>query len=147
LRDDGWGCESPLPKATPKPARTPAKEYSRPELSRVSVGLEADDDSFAPGPSDRFGMSVVCAKIPSGSMRISEGGHAVVDCGFGISIPPGYRVRVSGVVPGLAAEVHDTGRFRLSLVNLGGETILNDGQQIGLIWVEPVCYFDWTQRG
>jgi hypothetical protein len=147
LRDDGWGCDSPLPKAKPKQAKTPAKEYSRPELVRVSVSLEVDDPSFAPSPSDQFGVSTVSARIPSGSMRLSEGGCAVVDCGFGVVVPPGYRVRASCLVPGLLVDVHETNRFRLSVVNLGDETILNDGQQIGSIWVEPVCFFDWTRKG
>jgi len=147
LRSDGWGRESPLPKATPKPPRTPAREYSRPELSKVSIVLKADDEAYAPGPSDRFGMCGVSARIPSGSMRIPEGGSAVVDCGFGVSTPAGYRIRASSLVPGVLVEVHETDRFRLHVVNLGGETILNDGQQMASIWVEPVCFFDWIQRG
>jgi hypothetical protein len=146
LRGDGWGFESPLPRATPKPPKTRAKEYSRPEMTKVSVVLDADDASFAPAPSDQHGMSKVSARIPSGSLRISEGGSAVIDCGFGLVVPPGYRVRASGLVPGLLVEVHETSRFRLRVVNLGDETILNDGQQIGSIWIEPVCFFDWTQR-
>jgi hypothetical protein len=147
LRSDGWGCESPLPKAIPRSPRTPAKEYSRPEISKVAVALDADDPAFAPERSDRFGMSKVSARIPSGGMSVSEGGVALVDCGFGLSLPAGYRVRATSLVPGLLVEVHEVERFRLRVVNLGGETIMNDGQQIGSIWIEPVCFFDWIQKG
>lgn len=146
-RSDGWGCESPLPKATPRRARTPAKEYNRPEVQRVSVGLEVDDPYFSPSPADPNGFSRVRASISSGSIVIPEGGQAVVDCGFGMGLPPGYRVRASSLVPGLMVEVLDLRGFRLSVVNLGAETILNDGQEIGSIWVEPVCFFDWIQKG
>lgn len=146
-RVDGWGCDSPLPRATPRRARTPAKEYSRPSVERVSVGLEVDDPFFSPSPSDPNGCSRVRARIPSGSIVIPEGGHAVVDCGFGIGLPPGYRVRASSLVPGLIVEVVELRGFRLSVVNLGDETILNDGQQIVSMWVEPVCFLDWIQKG
>jgi len=147
LRSDGWGRESPLPKAMPKPVRTPAREYSRPELSKVSIALKVDDEAYAPGPSDQFGMSKVSARINSGSTRIPEGGSAVVDCGFGLVVPLGHRVRASSLVPGVLVEVHELEQFRLHVVNIGGETILNDGQQMASIWVEPVCFFDWIQRG
>lgn len=147
MRDDGWSRDAPLPKARPRHAGTPAKEYSRPSIERVSLGLEVDDPSFSPSPSDPNGLSKVFAKIPSGSIVISEGGHAVVDCGFGMGLPAGYRVRATSAVQGLIVEVAGIRGFRLSVCNLGGETILNDGQQIGSIWIEPVCPFDWIQKG
>lgn len=69
-----------------------------------------------------------------------------MDCGFGMGIPPGYRVRTTSLVPGLLAEVAGLREFSLNLMNLGGETILNDGQIVGLIWIERVCFFDWNLK-
>ena len=147
MRDDGWKCDSPLPKASPKPARTPAKEYNRPDISRVLLGVEAEDPSFAPTPPDSSGFSRISVRIPSGSLLVPEGGSALLDCGFGAVVPMGYRVRATSLVPGLLVEVVETKRFRVNVVNLGGETILNDGQRIGSIWVESVCFFDWAKKG
>ncbi len=146
MRSDGWGRESPLPKANPLASGTPARDYSRPEVARVSVRLEADDPSFAPGPPDRFGSSEIYAKLPAGSMMVPEGGSAVVDCGFSLSLPPGYRVRAASLVQGLFVDVQETDRFRIRVMNLGAETILNDGQRICSISVEPVCFFDWDRK-
>lgn len=146
MRDDGWGREPPLPKARPRQAETPAREYNRPELERISVGLEVYDPSFAPSLSDSNGQCKVRARIPLGSMVVPEGGQALVDCGFGMGIPPGYRVRTASLVPGLLAEVAGLREFSLNLMNLGGETILNDGQIVGLIWIERVCFFDWNLK-
>lgn len=146
MRDDGWKCESPIPKATPKLARTPAKEYNRPDLSRVLVGLESDDPSFVPSPPDSSGFSKISVRIPSGSVLMPEGGSVLLDCGFGAVVPVGYRVRATSLIPGLFVEVVETKRFKVNVVNLGRETILNDGQRICSMWVEPVCFFDWAKK-
>jgi hypothetical protein len=146
VRSDGWGYDPPLPKAKPKATKTPAKEYSRPGISKVAVALKIDDPSFAPGTSDRYGMSMVFARIPSGQVRISEGGSVVIECGFGLELPPGYRVRVSSLFANLFVEVNNLDMFRLHVTNLSDETILKDREQIGLIWIEPVCFFDWIHK-
>lgn len=146
MRDDGWEVKRHFPKAIPKFPATPAKNYSRPEICRVSVILEADEPSFAPSSTSDDGSATVFANLPSGGLALPHGGSAVVDCGFSVTLPAGYRTRVTSAVAGLSVDVVDSKRFKLSVTNLGEETTLKDRGAIAMLWVEPVYFFDWITR-
>lgn len=147
MRDDGWGRESPLPRVRPKASRSPATEYTRPRIERVALALRSDSDEFRPAACDSEGRSTFVANIPNGELRMPEMGSAVVDCGFGIEVPMGYRAMASSIVPGVVLEIVESKRFKVSVVNLRGETILRHGEPIGRLWVEPIYFFDWETRG
>lgn len=143
---DAWKRESPLPRAKPKTIGTPAKGYSRPEVAKVAVVLEADSEEFKPSPCDQEGSSGIVANIPGGEMVIPHGGSAVIDCGFGMNLPAGYRCRVKCYMSALVFEVVELKRFKVHATNLGGETILRHGDPIGRIWIEPVYLLNWITR-
>lgn len=147
MRDDGWRRESPVPRAKPKSVCTPAKDYARPKVLKVAVELKSDSDEFRPSPCDQEGSSGILANIPDGEMVIPHGGSAVVDCGFGIKMPPGYRCRVKSYKSSLVFEVVDLKRFKVHATNLGEETILRHGDPIGRLWIEPVHFLEWITRG
>lgn len=146
MRDDGWEIDRTAPKVTPKYPSTPAKNYSRPEISKVSVALEADEQAFVPSPSGKDGSASIYANIPQGDLTISGGGTAVIDCGFTLTLPVGYRCRVSSVVPGILLDTVDSKRFKINATNLGDETNLKDRQVIGRLWIEPIYFFEWVTR-
>lgn len=147
MRDDGWRRESPIPRATPRPARSPASDYARPQVERVALAIKSDSDEFRPSPCDSDGSSTILANIPQGEISMSEGAVATIDCGFSIEVPMGYRCRVSSLVPGVFIDTVESKRFKVSAVNLGSETILRHGEPIGRLWVEPVHFFEWVTRG
>lgn len=146
MRDDGWKVEKTAPTVAPKMVSTPAKNYSRPEISKVSVVLEYDDPDFAPVSHGTDGSASIFANIPDGSLTIPKGGSRVIDCGFTVSLPAGYRCRVSSAVNGILIDTVDSKRFKVNVVNLGDETTLNDRDAIGRLWVEPVYFFEWITR-
>lgn len=146
MRGDGWSVQNPYVRAIPKVPASPAKNYSRPEISKVSVLLEADDKAFIPASLGVDGSAVIIANIPSGSLCLPRGGTVVVDCGFSVVLPPGYRCRVSSRVPGLILDTVDSKRFKVNVTNLGDETNLNDRDPIGRLWIEPIYFFEWITR-
>lgn len=147
MNGDNWSVDPPVPRAAPRMPSTPAKEYYKPEVSKVSVALDADEDCFVPSPLARDGSAPLTANIPGGGVDIPKGGSVVVDCGFSIKLPVGYRCRVSSVVPGVLIDIVDCKRFKVNAVNLGDETKLNDREEIGRLWVEPVYFVEWITRG
>ena len=146
MRDDGWEVKSPFPRVAPKAPSTPARNYSRPHISKVAVALEVDELHFSPESTSGDGSAVAFANIPSGSIVLPHGGTAVVDCGFSMTIPPGYRTRVSSAVSGLVVEVVESKRFKVTVINVGSEAILEDRGAIARLWIEPIYFFEWTKR-
>lgn len=138
--------DDPAPRAFAKISRSPAKNYHRPEFFKVAVELKADEDAFLPSEASADGSVEVFANIPSGKLLLTRGSSAVVDCGFSMTLPAGYRSRVSSCGPWLLADLVDSKRFKLNIVNLGGDTILNDRDPVGRLWVEPVYFFEWIER-
>jgi len=145
--DERWRPDPPLPKVFPRPPMTSAKEYARPEISKVAVSIETDADEFMPRQCGRDGSATIFANIPSGELVISKGGSSIVDCGFSVEMPAGYRCRVSSLVVGVVLDSVDSKRFKVNVVNLADQTILKDRQAIGKIWVEPIHLFEWITRG
>lgn len=146
MRNDGWKVEKQGPTVAPKIASTPAKNYSRPEISKVSVFLEVDSPEFAPSSNGLDGSALIFANIPDGTLVLPRGGTKVVDCGFTVSVPAGYRCRVSSNLHGVILEAVDSKRFKVNVINLGDETTLNNRDAIGRLWVEPVYFFEWITR-
>lgn len=147
MREDNWKSDPPIPRAVPRSLTTPAKDYSRPSVVKVAVAIKGDSEEFLPTACDASGACEIIANIPSGETRMTEGSMAVIDCGFSIETPPGYRCSVSSLVPGLILEIVDAQRFKVNAINLGQTTILKDRDVIGKIWIEPVHFFEWVTKG
>jgi hypothetical protein len=126
---------------------SPAKGYSGSCVEKVAVVIKSDEAEFSPSPCDPKGFSEIIANIPSKEIVMVEGSTTIVDCGFSMELPAGYRCMISSCVPGLILELVDSKRFKVNAINLGGETILHDRETIGRIWVEPVYLPEWINRG
>lgn len=147
MRDDKWRVDPPGPRANPRLPESPAKGYSNPELFKVAVAIESDEADFMPTSCHSDGSAQIVGNIPSGSVVVPEGGSLVIDCGFSVEIPKGYRCRVTSSIGGLFMEVVDSKRFKVNAINLGSKTMLLDRKPIGRIWIEPVHFFEWIKRG
>lgn len=147
MRKDNWKSDPPIPRATPRSSPTPAKDYAMTSVMKVAVSVKGDSEKFIPMVCDPSGACEIIANIPSGQMKMTEGSMAVIDCGFSIETPPGYRCSVSSLVPGVMLEIVDSQRFKVSAINLGQTTILKDRDVIGKIWIEPVHFFEWVTKG
>ena len=147
MRDDKWKSDPPIPRAVPKASLTPARNYAQPQILKVAVSLKSDSQEFAPSSCDPSGACEIVANIPSGEIRMEEGSTTVVDCGFSMETPPGYRCSVSSLIQGVILELIDAQRFKVSAINLGQRTILRDKDVIGKVWLEPVHFFEWITKG
>lgn len=146
MRNDNWEVKPPRLKVAPKIQGTPAKNYFGPSISKVPVVLEADSDEFRPAGVFPDGSAEIFANIPSGGITLPRGGQEVVDCGFSVVLPAGFRCVVTSSVPGVLIDLIDCKRFKVTAINLGGETNLKHGEPIGRIKVEPIYLFEWIVR-
>lgn len=147
MRNENWSTSKSKIYVSSRLPPNPASGYSRPDIRKVAVEVECDDDEFIPVYEPGCDHANLLANIPSGSLRIASGGTVVVDCGISIDMPPGYRCRVSGGVPGLFIELTDSKRVKVHVFNAGDEVVLQDRQMIGKISVEPVYIFEWITKG
>lgn len=140
MSQDIWKDERPV-AASPRLSRSPAKNYYAPELKSVGVKIEFVDPFFEPKPQAQDGKSAVFANLPNKSCIIPKGGQFILDCGFSLIPPTGYRVNFSCCILGMISELVESERFKVNLMNLGEETILSNKQQVGKMWLEPIYFF------
>lgn len=127
--------------ASPRLSRSPAKSYYAPELKNLDVKIEFVDPFFEPRPQAQDGKAAVFANLTNESCIIPKGGQLILDCGFSLVPPAGYRVSFSCCVLGIISDRMESERFKVNLMNLGEETILNNKQQVGKMWLEPIYFF------
>lgn len=147
MRNENWSTSKSKIYVSSRLPPNPASGYAKPDIRKVAVEVECDDDDFVPAYDPGCDYANLIANIPSGSVRIAGGGTVVVDCGISLDMPAGYRCRVSGSTPGLFLELVDAKRIKVHAFNAGDEVILQDRQIIGKIWVEPVYIFEWITKG
>lgn len=140
--------EKPKNKAAsirPLLPRSPAVEYSSPTLHQVAVEVASDEKYFLPSCEGASCISEVCANIPS-NLVLSQNSSCVVDCGFSMKLPAGYKCRAESLNPSLFVSIVECPRFKLNVFNVGETVRLIDRQKIAKIWIEPVYLFEWIVR-
>jgi hypothetical protein len=115
-------------------------DYVRPEIRKVAADIHADDEFFLPRCSSSDGRAEVFANV-SESIELEHGAMAMVDCGFEMSLPAGYRISACGISERLFISLADTKRVKVSVFNSGSKCILQNRQPIAKIWIEPVYFF------
>lgn len=131
--------------AKPVQPRSPAFDYFNPDIRKVAVEVVSDGSDFTPSCEGSSCVSEVFANIPSG-LDLVHNSSCVVDCGFSMKLPAGYKCRVESLNPSLFLSVVDCQRFKLNVFNAGDTVRLKDRQKIAKIWVEPVYLFEWIVR-
>lgn len=146
-KNDYWSTESRV-KVSSKLPRSPATGYLSPDIKKVSVQIESDEDDFMPRYSlEDSGRADLVANIPSGEILFSEGGSDILDCGLSLEVPAGYRLCVSSSVHGFFMELVDSKRIKIKVFNSGGECALRHKQKVAKIWIEPIYFFEWIPKG
>lgn len=147
MKNENWSASKSKIYVSSKLPNSPASGYSKPDIRKVAVDIESDDDDFVPRYSLGGTAAGLLANIPSGSLKLTTGSTAVLDCGISLAMPPGYKCRVSSNISGLFFTILDSNRIRLNIINVGEDLILSHKQLVGKIWVEPVYFFDWITKG
>ena len=145
--DNKWSSKDNRVYASPTLPRSPATGYNKPDLKKIAVSISSDEIDFVPSYPAGSNEADLLANIPSGTLLFSKGGCNVVDCGFSLEVPVGYRVRVSSLLDNLFLNLLEASRIKVNAINLGEELILHHKQKIGKIWIEPVYFFEWIMKG
>jgi hypothetical protein len=146
MKNEYWSTKGSAAHVSSKLPASPASGYSRPEINKVAVSIDFDDEDFVPNYSEGSSADLL-ANLPSGDLALPPGGSEVVDCGVSLKIPAGYRICVSSSIPGVFFNLIDSKRLKLNVFNAGEKAILRHKQNIAKIWIEPVYFFEWITKG
>lgn len=124
----------------PVSIKSPAQDFFQPSLKRVGVKISSDEPDFVPMCEEGSDHAFVFANIPA-NLILSENASFIMDFGFSIELPPGYRCRAESLLPSIFVSSVDSSRFKLTLFNAGTKVVLKHKQKIAKIWIEPIHMF------
>lgn len=138
---------------TPIMVKSGAKEYVQPSFSKVVTEVDAEDDLFIPEISENGSAKLRAnlSEYESGFVSMAYRTTVEIDCGFSITIPPGYRAVVNSI-PSMASRglvVTNTpniteGRVKVYLTNVGKEIVkISHTDQFAYMTLYPVYGFEW----
>lgn len=142
-----WSIKESKACVVPKIPKSQALEYVSPDIKKVAVIISSDEPEFIPAYSSDKNTADLLANIPDQRLVLSKDSSAVVDCGFSVEIPIGYKICVSSSLSGVFLNLIDDKKLKVNIMNFGQKLILQHKQKIGKIWIEPVYFFDWIQKG
>jgi len=128
------------------------------ELSVVSTDIVVDDPMFIPQyKTEDAACADLVANIKEGKIIIPHRKIALVDCGFSMAIPKGYKAEIvarsglasQGLIVGNSPGQIDPdfrGRIKCILINVGNVNpiIINHGDRIAQIYITPIFKFNWN---
>lgn len=141
-----WSSNESLVRVSSKLPSTPAMGYIKPDLRKVAVEILSDEEDFIPKYSDN-NTADLFASLKNGDLRLATGSSDLVDCGFSIEIPAGYRICVESCISNVFLNLIESNRIKVNIFNFGKELILQNKKKIGKIWIEPVYFFEWITKG
>lgn len=135
----GRGAMSPV-------LRSPAKEYSQPELKKATAKVDADDPVFV--PKQEGGVYIL--KAQNGA-TLPHRATVAIDCGVDIQLEPGWKLVVNSLPKwaekGLIVTnsgVLSEGRIHVYVTNVGKEIIVIEPKDnIAQMTIEPLFLIDW----
>lgn len=143
---DNWTTIDTKAFVSSKLPKSPATDYVRPEIKKIATIISSDHEDFTPVYSEDKNEADLFSNIPKG-LVFSKGAQHVIDCGFSLEVPHGYKICVSSTISGLFLNLIDSNRIRVNVINFGEEVMLQHKQKIGKIWIEPVYFFEWITKG
>lgn len=147
MRSDNWKIEKPNMKISAKLPASPAKDYVRPEIRKVAVEIVSDEEEFIPAYAHGCNSAYLLANLTVGELDLISGSSTLIDCGFSLKVPPGYRVEIASSISGLFLSRCDSERMKVNAINVGENLTLHHKQEIARIWIEPVYIFEWVTKG
>lgn len=142
-----WSAKESKACVVPKIAKSQALEYVSPDIRKVAVVVSSDDPDFIPTYHSDKNTADLLANIPDQRLVLSKDSSVIIDCGFALEIPAGYKICVSSSLSGVFLNLIDDKKLKVNIMNFGQKLILQHKQKIGKIWIEPVYFFDWIQKG
>lgn len=136
--------ESKLPNCS-------ADKYFCPEINKIKTEIFCDDSYFLPNYSGSHGANIY-ANLTEDFVKINNFGTILIDCGFSIKIPAGYKVCSSlnehlsskGLFINDNCKSNEKSKFKINLINLGeSQVTIHHKENLGILWIEPIYYFDW----
>lgn len=127
-----------------------AKDYYTPSITKIATKIHPDNADFIPSYSKGSSSADIRANISEGKIYLYKNAYAVIDCGFSLEIPPGYKMSAHtdcdilkrGIF--LRDIINEDKRIKVLLINNGDSVfIINHKDIIGKISIEPAYYFEW----
>lgn len=143
---DNWSIKDSKIFVSSKLPKSPALGYVKPEIKKVAIKISSDHEDFIPTYSEDKNAADLFLNTPK-ELIFPKGSQEIIDCGFSLEVPAGYKVCVSSVISSVFITLIDSSRIKVNAINFGEEIILQYKQKIGKIWVEPVYFFDWIKKG
>jgi dUTP pyrophosphatase len=135
---------------------TPANNYFKPNLIKINTKIKADEEEFIPKYQTADSVCAdLLANLQKEQIEIVSGGCYVIDCGFSMELPRGYKACIAsrsgwaskGLIVNNAPGQVDSdyrGRIKICVTNISQNTLtIKNKDRIGQIWIEPVYFFDW----
>ncbi len=144
-----------------KPDKCPAKDYHSPSFHKVETNITPDSEKYIP----TYGLGSTEADLFANlekEISIGSSSCLVVDCGFSLDVPTGFRIKIDSNInlknKGVLAnhfldescynkksDLHSGIRIKVSLINISKESItIYKDDKIATISIEPVYVFDWN---
>lgn len=136
--------------------QSPADNYFKPNLIKIVTKIKADEEDFIPKYQTKDSVCAdLRANLDKDTLEIASGGSCLIDCGFSMELPSGYKACIAsrsgwaskGLIVNNAPGQIDSdyrGRIKICVTNISQNTlIISNKDRIGQIWIEPVYFFDW----
>ena len=121
--------------------RSPVRHYQPPMLHNIATKIVVDDMQFLPKYQDNAAYADLMA---SHDIQLAAEGTAIVDCGFYMEIPSGYKVVVRSKTSLHVVEWENSHAFEVTVYNPGpSEQEREWGSVFAQMHLEPVYRFDW----
>ena len=128
--------------------RSPVTNYASPMLHDVVTKIVVDDMQFLPKYQEN---SSYVDLMSSEELRIPVNGTEVIDCGFSIEVPAGYKVvverRQSHIEDGPILQIvrwESSHKFKVTVHNAGyKERVVRWGSVFAKMHIEPAYKFNW----
>lgn len=144
-----------IAKAKPVVKDSLAASYLNPNLYSVATKIVVDDLEFLPRYQTAGAACVDLKAYIKEKITLPHRCTEVIDCGFSMQIPPGYKACVSArsglaskglIISNSPGQIDSDyrGRVKVIATNVGKEIIvIEPGFRIAQMWIEPVYTFDW----
>jgi dUTPase len=143
-----------------KPAPSSAKDYHLPYFNKISTKIDPDSNEFIPSYDSNSSEADLFANLDSKEKIIGSLSSLVIDCGFNVEIPSGYKIKIAsneflkncGI---LADQFLDEScynnssiRIKVFLTNISKDPVtIKKNSKIARISIEPIYIFEWLTRG
>jgi dUTPase len=150
--------KKPKGKVSAVAKKSLAEKYTTPNIFTIATEVSAEETLFLPVYKDK-NMADVRVVVPSlnhqgiQAVRLNHRTVQILDCGFNIKLPEGFKVRVEakrawanrGLL--ISHSFIEDNRLKLMITNIGQETplVISHKESIAQIWIEPVYFFEFKQ--